>query len=113
VRDRLRVGGGEALSHVHCRLDSFSHRQGTLAQPLAQRLAFEKLRDDVGRAGVTSHIVDRQNVGVTERGDRPRLALEAPEAVRVARQALGKNRVHDTVVSAHAGEGCDVFVLRI
>jgi hypothetical protein len=22
-------------------------------------------------------------------------------------------RVHDTVVSAHAGEGCDVFVLRI
>ncbi len=98
MRDRLRVGGSKALGHVHCRLDSFPHRQGTLAEPLAQRLAFEKLRDHVGRAGgrriggaVRAHVVNREDVGVIERGDRPRLALEAPEAVRVAGQGLGQD----------------------
>jgi len=69
MRDSLRVRRSKALSHVHCRLDGFPHRQGTLAEPLAQRLAFQEIRDHVGVTAVGSHVVDPDDVGMGQSSD--------------------------------------------
>ena len=91
VRDRLRVGGGEAMGHVHRGLDRLPQRQGALAQPLAQRLAFEQLRDDVGATAVGPHVVDDDHVRVGEGGDGSRLPLESAEAVPIAGDVVGED----------------------
>ena len=50
---------------------------GPFVEPLGQRLALEQLHDEkVGRA-VAADVVERADVRMVERGDGPRLALEA------------------------------------
>jgi hypothetical protein len=91
VRDRLRVGGGEAMGHVYRGLDRLAQRQGALAQPFAQRLALEQLRDDVGSTGVGPHVVDDDHVRVGESGHGPRFPLEPAEAVPIAGDVVGQD----------------------
>ena len=56
---------------------------------LPQRLALEKLGDDVGRAVVGAHVEDGENVRVVQGGDGAGLTLEKARR-RVARRSLAR-----------------------
>ena len=57
-------------------LDGLANGQRTGVQPLAQRLAFQQLRDQIGRALVVAHVVDGQDVRVVEKAGGAGLLLE-------------------------------------
>src|SRR5205085_3298095 len=62
------------------------HRQpANPADSLLQRLALDVLEDDVGRALVLTGVDHRHQVWVVQARRRPRLAAEALELVRIAR----------------------------
>ena len=86
VHDPLLVRRREALRDLQRVADRPARREGPAGEPLAQRLAFEQLRDDVGRAVVRADVVDRQDVRVVQRRRRLRLLLES------ARGARGRRR---------------------
>ena len=54
--------------------------QRTVSQPFAQRLAFQQLRNDIGRAVIFADIEDRKNVGMVQRGGRAGFLREALQA---------------------------------
>ena len=62
----------------------------------AERLAFQKLHDGVGDAVVLPEIVNRQDVGVGERRDRLRLALERASAPGSAATDSGSTLIATT-----------------
>ena len=68
----LRRDGGRLL-----------RRQRTAADQVAQRLAFEQFGDGVVHAVVAAEIVNREDVGMRERGDGARFAFEPRDAIRV------------------------------
>ena len=103
MRDSLRVRRSKALSHVHCRLDGFPHRQGSLAEPLAQRLAFQELRDHVGASAVGSHVVDHDDVGMGQSSDGSSFLLEAAETVGVGGEVVGEARAFSDSPRATSG----------
>ena len=101
VDDPLLVGRGQAVGDLGPVLDGLLQREPAGAQPLAQRLALEQLRDHVGDAAFEADVEDREDVRVVEGARRPRLALEALEPVGVDR---GRARQHlDRDVAAEAG----------
>ena len=85
-----RVVRGREAAARSARAKSTALRSGSApaGEPLAQRLALEQLGDRVGRLAVAAEVVDREDVGMRERGDRLRLALEA----RAARSASRARR---------------------
>ena len=54
-----------------------------MSEGRTQRLAFEKLRDGVQDAPFVAEVVDRQDIRMRERGDRPSLTLEPGECLVV------------------------------
>ena len=83
VDDAFLVRGGQAEGDLAGDLDGACGRKRAVVEPLAQRLALEQLGDGVSEAVDGAEVVDGQDVGVGERGDRLRLALEAGERRRV------------------------------
>ena len=83
--------GGEPLRDLRRDVGRFARRQAVVAQlqqTLAQRLAFEQLRDRVrhglaGIGGLGTEVEDREDVGMRERGDGLRFALEPLERGRI------------------------------
>jgi hypothetical protein len=88
---------------MHCRLDGFPHRQGTPAEPLAQRLAFEQVRDHAGAAEVGSHIVDHHDIGMGKSGDGSGFLLESAEAVPIGGDVVGEARAFSDSPRATSG----------
>ena len=82
--DALLVRGGQAVRDLHGVVERLAHRQGAAAQALAQRLAFEQLRDDVGRAVVHADVVHREDVRVIQRRGGSRFLLEALKPAGIA-----------------------------
>ena len=78
-------------------------RQRTFLEPRGQRLAFEMLHHEVVRCRRAADVVDAADVGMVERGDGARLALEACPQVRivsdVARQDLDRDRAIEARVA--------------
>lgn len=72
--------------HLNAVVDGLAQWQRSGLKPLAQALSLQQFRDDVGGAVVLANVVDRQNVGVIERGCRLGLRLETPQAVAVFRK---------------------------
>ena len=87
--DALVVRGREAVGDLHGVVDGLAHRQRARAEPIAQRLALEQLRDDVRRAVLLADVVDGEDVRMIERGGRLRLLLEAAEAIGVRGEGRG------------------------
>jgi hypothetical protein len=83
VNDPLLVRGGEAMRHLQRAVDRPARRQFSARERGAQRLSFQELADDVGRAFVRPDVVDRRDVGVVQEARRFRLLLEAVQPVRV------------------------------
>ena len=71
VRSEKRIGDlGAVAKHL---LD----RQGTAAQPVGETLAFEKLHHQVVEAILMTDIEERADMGMGQRGDGARFAIEA------------------------------------
>ena len=77
VDDAPFVGGGETVGDGGADLHDLSRRQRAPADERAQRLAAEELGHGVDDAVLLAEIMDGEDVGVRERGDRAGLALEA------------------------------------
>ena len=77
VRRVERVGDLDRRSRSAC-----VGRQRALAEAVRQRLALEQLHDEVVGPVLVADVVERADVRVVERRDRPRLALEALRAAR-------------------------------
>ena len=60
------VGCGQAVGHLYAVLDSFANWERTAQQLVAQGAAFQQLGNQVGRAFMSSQLVDRQNIGVIQ-----------------------------------------------
>ena len=89
--DALLVGRRQPARDLGADLDGLAHGQGAARHALAQRLAFEQLRHDVGRALVVTRVVDRQDVGMVELARGAGLLLEAAEPVGVGREGGGQD----------------------
>jgi hypothetical protein len=77
VDDAFVVGGGEAVGELDGEFDGFARREAGGWNAIAEGVAFEEFGDDVVRAVGLADVVDRDNVGMIERGDRAGLLLEA------------------------------------
>ena len=81
--DPLVVGGGQAPGHLQGVVGRLADGKGSDLQTLPQRLAFEQLRDEVGRALVVPDVVDGEDVRVVEEAGGAGLVLEPVAAGRI------------------------------
>ena len=88
VDDALLVGGGEALRDLERVVHGLLLRNRARVELPAQRLAFQKLHDGVGDAVLVAEVVNREDVGMRERRDGLRLALEPGERVGIGGDGL-------------------------
>ena len=91
VDDASAVSSGQAARNLDGVLDGLAQRHGRMrrwerigprhvVQLLAQRLAVEQLHDGVRGPTLAAEVEDRKNVGMRQRRDGFRLALEALES---------------------------------
>ena len=68
-------------------VNGLAHRQAARTQLIAERLALQQLRDDVGRAVLVPDVIDGQDVRMVQRRGRLRLLREPAEAIRIGSEA--------------------------
>jgi hypothetical protein len=117
VDDALRMRGGQSVRDLPAVVDRLAGWQGAGRQPLAQRLTFEQLRDDVRRMVVgRADVVNREDVGMIEHAGRAGFLLETAQAIGVCRKPNGQDldgnvapesRIARFVDFAHAEGGLD------
>ena len=73
----------QAVADVGCVAQDLLDRQRPLGQAVGQRLAFQILHDQVVGAVLVSDVVERADVGMIQRRDGPRFAVEALLGLRV------------------------------
>ena len=93
VDDALVVRGGEAAGDLDGVVDGLARRQRRGADARAQRLAFEQLRDDVGRAVVAADVVDGEDVRMIERAGRACFLLEPAQPSASAANDAGSTLI--------------------
>ena len=81
---------------------------GPLLSSLAQRLAFEQLRHDVGHAVVHADVVDREDVRVIQRRSGARFLLEALKPAGIGRGVRGKNLDRDVAPEPRVAGAIDL-----
>ena len=69
--------------------DGLVDGHGAAPQTVGERLAVDPLEDEIGRTVQVFEPVDRRDVGMAERGEHARFALEAPQARRIAAEGRG------------------------
>jgi hypothetical protein len=85
-------------------VDGLAHGAG----PVAQRRAVDQLRHHEVEALLEAHVVERDDVGVRQRGDRLGLGLEALAAVGVAGELLGEHLHGHVAVQPSVARAVDV-----
>ena len=119
--DALAVRGREAPRDLLAPLDRVALRDRGGIELAPQRLALEELGDEKRSGLGRPHVVEREQVGMIQRADRPHFLLEAPQSIRIrrdlARQDFDRDvaadaRIAGPVDLAHAArtEGVDDFV---
>ena len=86
VDQAAAVRRGQRLSDFTRIAHGVVDRQGSAAQPVAQRLPFDVLDDEEVDAVVTADVVERADVRMIEAGDRASFLLEARMQARVRTQ---------------------------
>src|SRR5215472_16587488 len=86
MRDAFAVRGSQTACDLYSIVDRIAPRQRSAFYQLAHRMAFEQLRNHIGRAVVKAHLVHRENVGMIQRGRGPRLLSKAPKAIGIIGQ---------------------------
>ena len=99
--DATLVRRRESPRDLHGVVDRLTFRHGAVPQPLAERLAFEQLGDDVRDGALAADVVDDQKIGMVERAGGPGFRLEAPDAHRGPRAPVSRQRL-DRDVAAQA-----------
>ena len=85
------MGGGEALGDLQRVVQGLLLRDWAGVEPASEGLAFQKLHDGVGDPVVSPEVENRKDVGVGERRDRLRLALEPRQGIGIACDGLGQH----------------------
>ncbi len=88
VHDALLVRRRETLRDLERDADRARDRERAADDAVPQRLALQELHHRVGDAVLAAVVVQREDVRMGQRGDGARLALEAGEGLRIARDAL-------------------------
>ena len=91
VDDAARVGGGETVGQLDRQPLYLRRRKARPVDHGAERVSFEQLGDQEGRAVLLSEIVHGEHVRVLERTGGPGLLLEALLPSRVVR---GSHHLH-------------------
>ena len=100
VHDAGTVGLGEPVGELYADVERLFQRQRpAVPQRVPQRLPVDELHHDVRAALDLADPVDRDDVGMVERGGRPRLLGEASEVIRIGGEPLGEDLDRD-----HAGQ---------
>ena len=85
--DRFFVGHFEGICDLARDVQGLTNGQPlALCQLFRERLAVDELENEKADSLRLLHAVDRTDVRVIQRGEDPRLALEAGQALRVARE---------------------------
>src|SRR5437870_8485368 len=79
------------MSDVHREIDRLQNWERPTGEPLAQSLALEELRDNVGRAVVGAEVVDGENIRVVQLARRPRFCFEPTQAIRICCEIREQN----------------------
>ena len=106
--DALLVSGGQAVCDLNGVVERGAHRDGSAAQSVAQRLALEQLRHDVGRAVVHADVVHREDVRMIQRRSGSRFLLEALKPAGIGRGVRGKNLDRDVAPEARVAAAIDL-----
>ena len=75
--DPQPVGGGERIGEIDGVAQGLVEAEGPAREPIGERLPFAVLHHQEVDAVLVSHVVERADVRMVQRGDRPRLAIEA------------------------------------
>lgn len=89
VHDALLVRRGQRLRDLAGELHGLGGRQGTLCQPLLERLPLQQLHDGVGDVAFMAENEDGEDVGVGKRCHGPGLPLEPCQGLGVVGDPLG------------------------
>ncbi len=100
VDDPLLVRRGETLGDLQRVVHRLLLRDRTGVELAAQRLAFQKLHDGVGRPLVRPEVVDRKDVRMRQRRDRQGLPLEPRQRVGIRGQRLRQHLDRHVALSA-------------
>src|SRR4029077_9693265 len=104
----LLMRGGESARDLDRVVQGLADRQWTCAQTLAQRVALEQLGDHVGRAGVLTDVVHRENVWMIERRGGARFLLEAVHALAVRSKRREDNLDRDVARETRIARAIDL-----
>ena len=91
MNDALLVRRGQAVGNGDGDFNSFSPIHRLSRKPLAYRLTLQEFHHGKVDVAVKVEIVQCQNVGVGERGDRPGLALEPAQSGGIRGKMGGQN----------------------
>jgi hypothetical protein len=83
MHDAFMVGGLERVGGLDRHAEHVLERERAVPEPLGQRLPVQVLHDEKVGALVLPDVVEHTDVGMRQRGDGLRLALEAAPAIRV------------------------------
>ena len=89
VCDAFAVRGGEPARDRDGDLHRLAKRHRALREALGQRLALEQFRDDEELIVVDADVVEGEDVGMRERRDGTRFALEARASIGILRDVGG------------------------
>jgi hypothetical protein len=105
VHDALDVDRGERAGELQGDLERLRVRQADALAAGAQRLAFEELHRDVGRAaGQLADVEDLHDAGVIDDADGARLVEEAPRHLAI-RDVLGAQHLDGDAPDLDAARG--------
>ena len=108
VDDPLLVGRRETSRDLECVLHRVARTDGPSREVLAQSRPLEELHDRVGGRPVPADVVDRDDVGVRERRDGFRLALEPRESNGIRGDAVGEHLHRDVSVELPVARAVDL-----
>jgi hypothetical protein len=91
VHDAHLMRGGERVGDLNRRVKSLVDRQRALRQALCQRLAVEKLHDEIRHASLIAHVVQRTDVWMIEARDAAGFAVESIAKLRVGGEHIGQD----------------------
>ncbi len=102
VDDSRAVGLVQGARDLDAVAEHLVDGKRALLQPLGERLAIDVFHDEVDDPVLLAHVVDRADVGMVQRGDGSRLALEPRAPLRIGHERrshhLDRDRAIETCV---------------
>src|SRR4029077_5191582 len=98
--DAQLVRLGQRIGNLCSAADGLVSRQRAFGQPLLQRLAFQKLYDEIVHPLLVADVIEMTNIGMRQRGNSTGFALETLLRLEVVRKVSGQNLDRDTTVEA-------------